>query len=83
MGDSDADRLLERCIRILDRALSDMEASKKALTTNDIAVIVKVAHAAREVVQVQLDPLGAKGRAKLARMTDVELAEAQRRLGAS
>lgn len=77
---ADADRLLDRCVRILDRALARMEAADVPLTSGDIAVIVKVAHAAREIVAVQLDPLGDAGRRKLGRMTDAELREAKRRL---
>jgi hypothetical protein len=74
-----ADDVVDVCSRILHREALRLER-KRSLTKDEIDLVVRVARGAAELIQLQLDPLGARGRKRLQAMTDEELQEARRRL---
>jgi hypothetical protein len=78
---ANADELIDTCARILQREALRLER-KRFLTADQVDLVVRVAKAAAEIVALQLDPLGPKGRKRLERMSDAELAEARQRLEA-
>lgn len=70
-----ADALVDRCVKVLHKAMERLEAIP-VLEREDVDMVVRICHAAREVMRIQLDPLGAAGRKRLKQLSDLELEDA-------
>lgn len=74
------DAILDICCDILHEEAKALRAASPGLDRRDVDLVVRIAKAAGELVQLQLDPLGARGRKALSMMSDKQLEEMERRL---
>lgn len=75
------DEVVDTCMRILQREALRLEA-KPELRAEEIDLVVRVARASTEVMQIMIDPLGPAGRKRVAQMAPAEIKAAIRRLEA-